>query len=314
MPYRSKLATTSKSVCRSAAPCGQALIETLVSLPVLIMLLFSTFLVGATFFTAYRAANAVREPIMNKLAIANNAGAVGTGDLLGMMQAINDGSFAFDGAGPSIDGLQLADVNTVTAYLVGNKTFNANSTLFPNFQFFVAQGIDSRLLMANQGATVPLNIRPTGFNPVSIDQLGYTEPLTGLAIDITDTCELITPPAPAEPVPDPLAPPPVYSPPVSADPPPTEPVACDSAEAETERQTACAAEYATYVTNGGLETEAVYMEACQASKAESCASNNAALSTQALETLVSQMQAAGVCQPSSAADDVTFPTGQPIPY
>jgi TadE-like protein len=312
---------------------GQAIIETVLALPLLFLIVFATFLGGASLFSGYRAANAMRTPTLQRDLLANGA-AVDAGTLQGLVNALPGGSFTHSALGANIDALTLSGTGNVTAFMVGQKTFNTNSPYFPSIRYRVSQGVDARLLEANTGTALPFNtVAPAGVNLVSPTAFGFASVTTPLEID--DACtgngplqvsdvvtgvlptvyELLEFAAPTTPPPFGAIPPLAttaheqYGSPATLTALLTQPnTACEETATQTAWVTACTTEFATATTTAALPD---YILACTKAKTASC---KAYYANAYLYTATQQLNSISACQASTPGNDVTFPTGQPHAY
>ncbi len=134
---------------------GQALVEFILVMAILVPLLLATAYVGMAMYAGAIASDAIREPVMHKLEMASTPGAVSSGQVLTMAQEGAQGSVKMTGS--PLDSAEFIEGDGVTSIIVGKKTFNSPFTNLgiPSFNFTVTQGINANLLLAaNNGATV----------------------------------------------------------------------------------------------------------------------------------------------------------------
>jgi TadE-like protein len=176
----------------SVSSSGQAIIETLLSLPVLTMLLMAVFLLGVLFYVGQRSSGAVRAPLSQRMAMANVPGAISGGDLAGQMNTAGNGNLTLN-TGPLVDSVTVnTAADHVIAYMVAQKTAVLNPLVMPDVTFSMVQGIDASLLESNVGAPTTgkiATITPLATaNPIDY---GF-DPTTALwqvaAVEITATC------------------------------------------------------------------------------------------------------------------------------
>lgn len=137
---------------------GQSLVELVLVTPILLLVLSAGFYFGMGLYQAHMASDAIRQPSMRKLEMANEPGQVTEGTVLGY---VSSGNLAGNDAllnGAKIDSVSFAHVDNYTSLVVGSKSFEAVNPL-PNFNITVAQPLNRKLLAAaHNGARV----RPAG--------------------------------------------------------------------------------------------------------------------------------------------------------
>jgi hypothetical protein len=156
LAYRSRKSLLTATQGRRS---GQALMETLLVLPALTVILFATFWIGASFWLGSRASNAIKQPMFEKFVLGNTPEAWQDFEILRMVNSAENGSSILNipGAGRPVDGIVIRDPGHITAIVTGWKDVDLSSisffngfAAFPNFRFWVVQGLDSQLLKAVQ--------------------------------------------------------------------------------------------------------------------------------------------------------------------
>ncbi len=158
---------------------GQALIEFVVSLPLLMILLTATFAIGVVMYTGTNASVATRTATENKIQLADTPGAVNA--LARFINQYNSGSFQINGA--NIDNLNVVGGGKVISAIRAQKNVVPPNVPFinmPNFNFILTDGFHSALLRQNTGPF-------SGLNQVPIDVTAASMPATidPVTFDIT---------------------------------------------------------------------------------------------------------------------------------
>lgn len=165
---------------------GQALIEFVIALPLLIILMASTFAIGVAMYSGANASTAVRTVKENRAALADSVG--GANDLMGFINAYNSGSLAVAG---NVDSVNTVQNGKVISTIAAQKAVTPPPIPFitlPTFTFTSVDGIHSSLLQANTGASVGLNDVPYDVANASI--AGTINPAD---YDITDGVPIAVP-------------------------------------------------------------------------------------------------------------------------
>ena len=133
---------------------GQALLEFVFVLPVIILIFLAVFYVGMALYTGANASSSLSASLQNQASYADaaNPTAVATG----LVNGYSIGSYKIMGS--PVDSVSITTTgNTVD---VVKATKSVTVPLFPTFNFTVAQGIKSNLLKTNTSPT------STGMNGV----------------------------------------------------------------------------------------------------------------------------------------------------
>jgi hypothetical protein len=152
---------------------AQALGEFIIVTPLLMLLLMGAFFVGLAMYSGSQAAISMKEPILKRMTLAGNAGAVTTGSLGAMVSQSSIGTLPAQ-LGSTVDQVSLKSANDVMAVMVGKKSFNSGIPFLPVFNFSVTQAIDGNLLKANVATPVSTTWKPPGITPVSPVTYGFS--------------------------------------------------------------------------------------------------------------------------------------------
>jgi TadE-like protein len=163
---------------------GQALVETVLTLPVLVILIFGVFSTGVAMYSGYQAASAIREPVMDKLKLGQTSAPITKTYLLPLVNS--SGGNKLD-TGSNLDGLEVkAGKTALNQYLVGKKTYTSPFPFLPAFTFNAVQPIDTKLVAGNVGTSYQLTYQPVGFTPTSPAYYGIninSNPSLGLTLN-----------------------------------------------------------------------------------------------------------------------------------
>jgi len=133
---------------------GQSLVELTTVMIVFLPILMIAIYVGIPVYQGTLPSEAIKEPTIHKIEMADSTGAVSNGQLLGYTTGMN----ATLMPGSLLDNINIINVNNDTAIMVGRKQGINIPLLNLAFDFTVSQAIQSRLLNA---VTAPVTDTPT---------------------------------------------------------------------------------------------------------------------------------------------------------
>ncbi|MBY0450967.1 MAG: pilus assembly protein [Cyanobacteria bacterium] len=143
---------------------GQALLEMVLVLPVILFILLTTFAVGGLMYEGARVSSAMEEPTKDKWRLSNTPDSSATWTTTQSMITNYTGVPLLGLSSGSVDSLSLSLVNHRTAVLIGHKT--VSWPLLPPFQFDVVSGVTSAVMNSNAGFDyAPYGTSPQTGNP-----------------------------------------------------------------------------------------------------------------------------------------------------
>lgn len=153
---RNRSAPSRKNQTVKAQEKGQALVEFVLIMPLLVLILVggATFSIGI--FQGHMASDAIQFPSMSKLEFSSKETTIDSGTLQAKMN--NSGLQGNIQLGSLIDSVSVVDLNGPTSYtslMVGAKSFNSTVNFVPGFTITVGQAINRSLLLpaTSGGAT-----------------------------------------------------------------------------------------------------------------------------------------------------------------
>lgn len=132
-------------------PSGQALVEFVMVMPLLLLLLLGSFAVGLGIYQGASASMAIKEPVNKKINLAKNKG-VSTTDAENLVKSFKSGNLD---SGNSVDTVNFVETDKVTSVIVANKRFTPPVPFLPTVDFTVTQGINTSALGSNPTTTTP---------------------------------------------------------------------------------------------------------------------------------------------------------------
>lgn len=144
---------------------GQSLVEYVLTLPIMLLVLVGGFGVGMAMYQAHMASDAIRQPALQKLAMAASDNAI-CGDQL--LKYVNEGKLGGNlKVGRYIDSVSIHEQNEFGSVLVGHKTITPIAPFLPTFDIKVTQVVNRNLLypsyMGNPGIGQGAAARPRTF-------------------------------------------------------------------------------------------------------------------------------------------------------
>ncbi len=126
---------------------GQALIEFTLTLPILVFLMFASYMAGAAMYTGANASSSVRTALQSQATYANSETPLA--DFESTVNAYNTGTFRIPGT--TVDSVRLTQTTEPVAVIIAEKA--VDFPLFPTLNFTITQGIKSNLMATNVGET-----------------------------------------------------------------------------------------------------------------------------------------------------------------
>lgn len=148
------------SIHRSYRHSGQSLVELTMVMIVLLPVLMAGIFGGMSLYQGTLASEAIKEPTIHKIEMADTASAVSNAQLLGY----STGMTASMMPGSLLDNINIVNVNNDTAIMVGRKRGVTIPVLNMTFDFTVSQAIQSRLLNAVTATVTDSPTVPYGSN------------------------------------------------------------------------------------------------------------------------------------------------------
>ena len=125
---------------------GQSLVEMVLVTPLLLLIFAISGFVGIGMYQANQASEAIRQPAMHKMEMANTVARVDNGRLLGYVQGSqHSGNIRVNQAVDSVT-VRANGFQDQAAVVTGTKHFSVGVTWLPEFDFTVAQAVQTKLL------------------------------------------------------------------------------------------------------------------------------------------------------------------------
>lgn len=132
---------------------GQAILEMLLSMPVLLVLLVAIFAVGGLFYVGSQTVGGAQSVVINRMAFADEPDAINPDKLQQIMNESGRGSLQLPVTASAVEKVTLTGTDRVFAQLVAEKVFPTGLPFFPSVALRVAQTLDTSLLAANPGGS-----------------------------------------------------------------------------------------------------------------------------------------------------------------
>jgi hypothetical protein len=174
---------------------GQSLVEFTLVLPIFVLLLVAAGYIGIALYQGSMASDAIREPGIHKMEMANEKGAVSGGQLSGYVSSSPIGGSINMGA--KVDSVSVVNGQNA-AIIVGTKNYTPPVSFIPSFNFAVAQAINANLLLAANGGGAKVRSIKAPFVPGG----GIPSATSSLALvagSTVDTAATVLPVAPVVP-------------------------------------------------------------------------------------------------------------------
>lgn len=153
---------------------GQSMVEFVLVMPIFVLVLMAGGSMAIGTYEAHMAADAARQPLLHKLELANNPGAISGGILAGYMNG--GGETGTVKSGSLIDSASIKNIDAYNSLVVGLKTYTPPVSMIPSFTIKIGQVINRNLLQP--ASTGGAETRPYGVAWVPPGPLGANVPTT----------------------------------------------------------------------------------------------------------------------------------------